>query len=164
MDDRVKVVILKQSTIPLIGNIISRLRLRRFLLRQRFNAVEVPDFMGMLPFHVPHCVVRLHLSSTAISDQRGEKVSWGVWIYESMTLRMNRHWIAVSQHILDLTAETFGITPTHAKVVHNPLPGEEHSTSESLELPERFILFAGQVSERKGAIVLAEAFRKIVPE
>ena len=168
VDRGVEVYILAQSKIPRVGNIFSRLRLRRWLInrikKDRIEIVETPDFLGMLPFGISGCpaVVRLHLSSTSIYLQRGQRIPKGIALYEELTLRMNSAWVAVSNHIYDSTCEVFGIHPKKSKVIYNPVPATEALALATPQLPDRFILFAGQVSRRKGAIVLAEAARELM--
>ena len=116
-DEGIRVIILRGSKIRYLGNLISRLRLRRWLSleaeRGQIDVVEAPDYMGMLPFGVPGCavVIRLHNSSTSISLQAGRKVTAGISRYERRTLEANPNWIAVSHYILDFTRTTSGISP-----------------------------------------------------
>jgi glycosyltransferase involved in cell wall biosynthesis len=145
------------------------LRLRNWLAaRTREGAidlVEVPDYPGFLPFSVPGCatVVRLHQSSTVSHRLAGLKMSAGIRFYEKRTLAANHNWIGVSSHILGLTQKTFGISPKRHAVIHNgiaPLPSDR---VELPSLPACFVLYTGQVSRRKGALVLAEAAREFLP-
>jgi glycosyltransferase involved in cell wall biosynthesis len=150
------------------GNLITRLRLREWLAaRARDGAlhlVEVPDYPGFLPFPVPGCatVVRLHQSSTVSHRLAGLKMSPGIRFYEKRTLAANPNWIGVSSHILGLTEEAFGLSPEKFAIIHNgiaPLP----AAVEPPDLPACFVLYAGQVSRRKGSLVLAEAAREFLP-
>jgi glycosyltransferase involved in cell wall biosynthesis len=161
----IRVVTLPETKIRYIGPLISRLRLRRWLSVQaahgQIDVVEAPDYMGTLPFGVGGCVVviRLHVSSTSIALQAGRKVSAGVSRYERRTLAVNHNWIGVSNYVLDLTRTTFGIPARRSAMIYNPVPPVPSHLPEMLELPTRFVLYAGQVSRRKGALVLAEAAR-----
>jgi glycosyltransferase involved in cell wall biosynthesis len=164
-ENGIEVFVLKSSSVPYFGNILSRLYLRTWLkdraVRDRTDIIETPDFLGLLPFAVFVCpvVVRLHLSSTSIYLHRGQKPARGISIYEEMTLRMNSSWIAVSNYIFESTCDVFGIRPTKHRTIYNPVPLEGPPTKKIEGAPAKFILFAGQVSKRKGAIVLAEAAR-----
>jgi glycosyltransferase involved in cell wall biosynthesis len=162
-DQRIDVITLKKSNIRFLGNLISRLRLRSWIVRQarrrQLDIVEAPDYMGTLPFGVTGCtsVVRLNLSDTAISVQAGRRPSRGIFRYERQTLAANQNWIAVSQYIMDLTHATFGLSPNRTAIIYNPVPPLPADLPEMPDLPRSFVLYAGQVSKRKGALVLAEA-------
>ena len=167
-DGGIEVFTLPKSAVPYVGNILSRRSLRswlqRYVRREKVDIVETPDFLGMLPFGLANCpvVVRLHLSSTSIYLQRGQKASKGIALYEELTLRMNPAWAAVSNYIYSSTCEVFGIRPDRFKIIYNPVPRMDAPSPASDELPSRFMLFAGQVSKRKGAVVLAEAARELM--
>ena len=168
LDQGVPVFTLPRTGLRWAGNLITRLRLRNWLaarVRERaIDLVEVPDYPGFLPFSVPGCatVVRLHQSSTVSHRLAGLKMSAGIRFYEKRTLAANSNWIGVSSHILGLTQEAFGLSPKKYAVIHNgiaPLP--QHNV-ESPCLPACFVLYAGQVSRRKGSLVLAEAAREFL--
>ena len=168
-DQAVPIFTLPRSGVRWAGNLITRLRLRTWLAaRAREGAidlVEVPDYPGFLPFSVPGCatVVRLHQSSTVSHRLARLRMSPGIRFYEKRTLAANHNWIGVSSHILGLTQKTFGISPKRYAVIHNgvaPLPSDR---VELPSLPACFVLFAGQVSRRKGSLVLAEAAREFLP-
>jgi glycosyltransferase involved in cell wall biosynthesis len=167
-DEGIRVIILRGSKIRYLGNLISRLRLRRWLSleaeRGQIDVVEAPDYMGMLPFGVPGCavVIRLHNSSTSISLQAGRKVTAGISRYERRTLEANPNWIAVSHYILDFTRTTSGISPRRSAMIYNPAPTVPSHLPEMPQLPAQFVLYAGQLSKMKGALVLAEAAREFM--
>jgi len=167
-DGGIRVVTLRGSKVRYVGNLISRLRLQRWLSRQaregQIDIIEAPDYMGMLPFGVPGCpvVIRLHLSSTSISLQAGRKAPPGISLYERHTLKANPNWIAVSHYILELTRQTFGVSSKRSAVIYNPVPAVPTSLPEMPELPAHFVLYAGQVSKRKGVLILAEAARELM--
>jgi glycosyltransferase involved in cell wall biosynthesis len=142
---------------------VNRLRVLRALKRlvrdTKADIVEVPDYLGMLPFPFRECavVVRLHLSQTAIAMHAGAAIdpvrSW----CERRTLTLHRNWIGVSHRALALTEQFFGLSPALRTVIYS---GLELSASEvPPPLPTRFVFFGGTVSERKGALVLAAAAR-----
>jgi len=168
MDEGIRVVTLLASKVRYLGPLVSRLRLRRWLSvqaeRGQIDIVEAPDFMGLLPFGLSGCpvVIRLHVSSTSISLQAGQRVSAGVSRYERRTLAANPNWIGVSNYILDLTHATFSISARRSAMIYNPVPTIPSNLPEMPELPARFVLYAGQVSRRKGALVLAEAAREFM--
>ncbi|HEV2116433.1 MAG TPA: glycosyltransferase family 4 protein [Terriglobales bacterium] len=168
-DQGIPVFTLPRSHRRWAGNLITRLRLRRWLntrIRARaIELVEVPDYPGFLPFSLPGCatVVRLHQSSTVSHRLAGLKMSPGIHFYEKRTLAANPNWISVSSHILGLTQEAFGVSPQNFAVIHNGIEPLPPAGAELPSLPARFVLYAGQVSRRKGSIVLGEAARDFLP-
>jgi len=167
-DHGVPVFTLPRARLRWAGNLITRLRLRKWLAaRARSGGIEIietPDYPGFLPFGVGGCtaVVRLHQSSTVSHLLAGLTMSPGINFYEKRTLSANRNWIGVSSHILGLTQRAFGLSPRRYAVIHNgigPLP----ASAAVPNLPPRFVLYAGQVSRRKGSLVLAEAARTFLP-
>lgn len=168
-DQGVPIFTLPRSRLRWAGNLITRRRLRNWLAcRVRAGQVElleVPDYPGFLPFRVRGCatVVRLHQSSTVSHRLAGLKMSPGIYFYEKRTLATNRNWIAVSSHILALTEQAFGLLPGKFAVIHNGIAPAAREITATPELPARFVLYAGQVSRRKGSLVLAEAAREFLP-
>ncbi|HXC42543.1 MAG TPA: glycosyltransferase family 4 protein [Candidatus Dormibacteraeota bacterium] len=169
-DEGVRVVTLQHRRTRFVGNLIERLELRRWLAHlaktQRIDMIEVPDSQGLLPFGVSNCkvVVRLHLSFAAVTHVTGERHGRGLCFYEARNLAANSDWIAVSSYVLNLTRETFGITPNRFEVIHNPAVSIPTELPEVLNLPIKFILFAGHVCCRKGADRLAQAARLVMLE
>ena len=168
-DQGVPIFTLPRTGARWAGNLITRLRLRNWLAaRARDGAidlVEVPDYPGFLPFAVPGCatVVRLHQSSTVSHRLAGVKMSAGIRFYEKRTLAANPNWIGVSSHILSLTEEAFGVPPRKFAVIHNGIAPLSSDSIEPPALPPCFVLYAGQVSRRKGSLVLAAAAREFLP-
>lgn len=136
--------------------------LKRLVQEIRADIVEVPDYLGMLPFRLPQCatVVRLHLSKTAIAMHAGTPVDpFRRWC-ERRTLAIHRNWIGVSRRAIELTMASFNLTPERSAVIYS---GLDVSASEAPPpLPARFVLFGGTVSARKGALVLAEAAKRFL--
>lgn len=167
-DEGVHVITLQCSKLAYAGNLISRLRLFKWLSRRikagKIDLVEAPDYMGLLPFGVGGCpgVIRLHLSSTAICMKAGRKIPKGISFYERQTLRSNPNWVAVSSYSMDLTKTTFGISPKRSALIYCPLPPTPDHLPKPPLLPADYVLYAGQLSERKGALVLAEAARNFM--
>jgi len=160
-DQGVRVLTLSRTNIPGAGGALDRFRLYRSLQAEaragRVELIEIPEYEGLLPFPFVDCpvAVRLHLSATAISLAQGNRPSRLRRRWELETLKHHPNWIAVSAYALELTRGAFGIAPRQSSVIHcpvtNPLP------SESPDLPFDFVLYAGKVSARKGAYVLAQA-------
>ena len=169
-DKGVRVVTLPAARLPGLRWLLDRCRLHRWLAREaragRVDLVEVPDYLGVLPFHFPHCpvTVRLHLSWTAIARQAGLRPKPLTVLGERWTLKAHRGWIGVSRHALDLTRKTFGLVEEWSEVVYSPITLPEPQRDLPFELPPRFVLFAGsRLSARKGAHTLAEAARAFLP-
>jgi len=162
-DSGVRVMTLRRSNVPYVGNLISRLRLRGWLhsrvMSGAVELIEAPDYMGFLPFGVGGCVtvVRLHLSDTAVRRCCGKRLARGIYYYERRNLIANRDWIAVSRHILELTESVFGVSPARSAVIYNALLPAATVQPKAMELPSRFVLNAGEVRPHKGVLVLAEA-------
>lgn len=162
-DEGVQVITLRRSRLAYVGNLISRLYLYKWLSARvkagKVDVVEVPDYMGLLPFGIDGCpaVIRLHLSETAICVKAGRKIPKGISFYERRTLKSNPNWIAVSNYSMDLTKATFGLSPKRSALVYCPLPPNSGHLPEPPLLPTNYVLYAGQMSRRKGALVLAEA-------
>jgi len=167
-DGDVRVRTILSSRLRYVGNLFSRIRLRRFLTemvqRENIDIIETPDYMGFLPFGVPGCpvIVRLHLSDTAICLAAKQKPGPAIRFYERETLRYNANWIGVSDYIMKLTKETFSISPQQSAIVYNPLPATPTVATAPSGLPANFVLFASAVTRRKGAIVLAQAMRDLL--
>lgn len=165
MDGRIRVVTLGGNKTRVIGNVISRWRLRKWLVEQanagEVDVIEVPDYLGLLPFGVPNVatVVRLHLTVTSVYMHAGGRVPKGIRFYEGRTLAANPNWIAVSNHILNSTKQIFRLSPAGAVVIHNPVAPAPPELPHVADLPAEFVLYAGQLSRRKGALALAKAAR-----
>lgn len=166
--DSIRMVTVRSSQLPFIGNLISRIRLHRWLSNQakaqQIDIIEAPDYMGLLPLGVSGCpvVIRLHLSDTAVNLAAGQRCGPGISFYERRTLIANSNWIGVSRYILDLTQSTFGVSPKRSVVVYNSVEPTPSFLPEISGLPTTFVLYAGAVSRRKGAILLAEALRELM--
>ena len=136
------------------------------------NLVEVPDFDGMLPFRFRACpvVVRLHLPGTAIALDKLRPLHPIRYFCERETLRRHPDWIAVSKLVARLTKKLFVLKPRNSAVIHNnfapPVTVQPESAMvESLRQEHGdFIVYVGQVSNRKGAVALAHAARYFLPQ
>lgn len=163
-DGGIPVITLRRSNRPYVGNLITRIRLHDWLSSRskakEIDIIEVADYPGYLSFPVVGCttVVRLHQSDSVCSVLAGKKATKGVWFYEKRNLTANPNWIGVSSQVVDLTQKIFHIpSPKRSVVIHNPVPPLPATLPDVGELPEEFVLFAGEVALRKGALVLAEA-------
>ncbi len=169
VDQGVRVVTLPASGNRGIGWLLNRRRLQRWLKQEvragRTEIIETPEYDGPMPFTFDACpvVVRLHLAATTICRQTGRRLSLPQWWSERRTLGRHSNWVAVSKHALRLTQETFRAIPKKQAVIYYPVSAGNADDSSRVALPEKFILYAGTVSRRKGAFVLAEAAKKILP-
>lgn len=167
-DHGVRVVTLPASRQCGIGWFLNRRRLHTWLQEEvragRTDLIETPEYDGPMPFTFDACpvVVRLHLAAMTICRQTGRRVSVQQWWCESRTLGRHSNWIAVSRHALRLTTETFRATPRKQAVIYYPVADAACTDGGVPQLPEEFVLYAGTVSRRKGAFVLAEAAHKIL--
>lgn len=167
-DKGVRVIALPESRVRGIGWLINRYRLHRWLkervTKKEFDIIETPEFGGLLPFPFPYCpvTVRLHLSRRAIDlDANRSTPQFAKWC-EDATLKRHPNWIPISFYALNITQHLFSLTPYRYSVIYSPVSIPDCLNASDLLLPERFILFAGTVSARKGAFVLAEACREIL--
>jgi glycosyltransferase involved in cell wall biosynthesis len=163
----VRIVTLPQSDTPRIAWLINRLRLWRWLRGEararRIEIFEIPEYQGPLPFPLAGCpvVVRLHLSESHIRSIMGGSRGKAYWL-EKATLFWHRRWIGVSRYILDETRRFFGLEPRAAAVIYNPAPAIHLGRIPRVPvLPQRYIVYVGSVSERKGALLLAEAMQSL---
>ncbi|MBZ5539507.1 MAG: glycosyltransferase family 4 protein [Acidobacteriia bacterium] len=167
-DEGIPVIILRKCKIRYVGNLISRLRMRRWIFSRvkagQVDVIESPDYSGMLPFGVNGCpvVVRLHQTGTALRLDRGQKKARGIAFYERRALMANPNWIGVSHYIVDLTQRVFGVFPGRSTVIYNPVSMPPSDLPEVAGLPANYVLYAAQVSRRKGALMLAEAAREFL--
>lgn len=139
-----------------------RRRLLRWLRAERPDLVEVPDYRGWLPFPLGKCpvIVRLHSTESVILAREGAAAPGWVRYCERATLRRHRHWAAFDPWFADRTAHHFGLRPRRLDIVPPLLPAP--APDESAGLPQPYVLYAGTVSKRKGALVVAEAMGPVL--
>lgn len=154
-DGGVKVVLLQESTVRGVAWLVNRWRLYNWLKRhsrsRAIDIIEVPEYQGMLPFKFPWCPVVVRLHTPFAAKQRIQ------FFLEKRTLRLHPNWIAVSEWIGRETQKRYHLKPLHMPVVYNPVKISLQTLQVPFALPTPFVLYAGTVSERKGAFVLAEA-------
>ena len=167
-DAGVRLIHLPSARIPRVTWLLNRLALRRWLAVEvasgRIDLIELPEFSGPLPLPFKACpvVVRLHLSATAIARAAGRRCNPAVSFCERATLQLHHNWIAVSRHILALTKQTFRLGPSVCSTIYYPVALPSRLGSVQMTLPERFVLYAGTVSQRKGAYLLAQSARNFL--
>lgn len=165
-DGDVRVLSLKRAKARGMAWWVNRRRIWSWLSAEAnangIDVVEVPEYEGMLPFAFSSCpvAVRLHLSATTIAQQSGRRPPAILRWCERETLRRHRNWVACSRHAFRLTMETFGLNPRQTPVATMPIPVDIEPSDRSF--PGRFVLFAGTVSERKGAVLLARSARSFL--
>lgn len=168
-DDRgVRVVTLAESTRRGVAWLIGRRRIYRWLKQAvragNIDIIETPEFHGLLPFTIRGCpvVVRLHLNSTTIARNAGQTVRpLHRWL-EKRTLSAHANWIAVSRYILEETVGEYNVVPDRSTIIYNPVEKPTAEVGVPSELPEKYLIYVGTLSDRKGAYVLAEAARSFL--
>jgi len=168
LDQGIRVVSLRRNKLRYVGNFISRLHLYKWLSTRvkagQVDVIEVPDCHGLLPFRLNRCVVvvRLHTSDTVVNRVAGDTLGRGISFFERRTLATNLNWVAVSDYVLNLTRETFGLSPKRWAIIHNAVLAPPLQLPEMPYLPANYLLHAGHVRRRKGADVLAKAARELM--
>lgn len=168
-DQGVEVVTLKRLRGGPAAWLLDRLRLHRWLAARaragQADIVEVPDYEGWLPFAFGACpvVVRLHLSETVILGQKGQRPPAALGWCERRTLASHPRWIGVSAYSIALARRAFGLEARDQAVIFCPVNLPAPADISGLDLPGPYILFPGTASRRKGALVLAEACRRVLP-
>jgi len=161
-DCGVRLVMLPASRLRGAAWLINRRRLFRWLRREAqrgsLDIVEISEFQGLLPFRFPWAPVVLRLHSSHLP------VSWQMRWLERRTMELHRDWISVSQWMLEWAQKKYGQEPDRCTVVHNALLPASHERGDlsDLELPAKFILFAGRVGGIKGSYVLARAAKSLL--
>ena len=140
-------------------SIRARIQLHRFLERlyrnDPFDVLETPDFEGLLPLPFDHCptVVRLHHAQSLLRPSLRSRVG----PFEEQTLLHHRHWLAVSDHVLQQTTHYFELHPAASEVIPPPVCLERITDEDRTAgpLPRKFVLVSGPLTEEKGAARLA---------
>lgn len=160
----VQIVRVRQSRVRLAGGLLSRRAIEQWVARNRFDIVEAPEFQGMLPFGAARtpAVIRLHLAATTIARMIGGGENATLRWAERSTLSRTANWIAVSGYAAALTERTFNLRAARMRVI--PCPIEMSAIAGSNGGRPPVVLFAGRVSERKGAIRLARAAGEFLRE
>lgn len=160
-DCGVKVVILAESKMRTISWFVNRWRLYSWLKREaysnRIDIVETPEYQGMLLFRFPWCPVAVRLHTSFLPKGKVQR------ILEKRTLKIHRNWIGVSKWVIAETHRKYNLLPVNAEVVYNPVQNYGGDATIPFDLPNNFVLYAGTVSDMKGAFVLAEAARSFLP-
>jgi glycosyltransferase involved in cell wall biosynthesis len=167
-DGPVRVIRIARAEWRNVSWLVNRWRLWRRLEQlageEGLDIIQVPEFEGWLPFAVGDVpvVVRLHQSYTAIANFSGKEPPPGIRLLEKRTLAAHPNWMSVSRYLLDVTSATFGLKPVRRAVTYVPLPPSLPVPPPELPWPGPFVLFAGSISELKGALLLAEAGRIVL--
>lgn len=161
-DGSVRIISLQQFGLQQ-PNDRDRACLAHFLDQGDFDIVEVPDYGGMLPSNLKNCpkvLVRLHNTHTsiAIASRRlpNLKLAYNEW----KTLKTHRHWIGVSQYILQRTKKIFCLKPTINEIIYNPAPIvviSEDRVQKIREIYGDFVVSVGKLIPTKGVLSLARA-------
>ncbi|HTV47115.1 MAG TPA: glycosyltransferase [Phycisphaerae bacterium] len=130
------------------------------------DVVECPDYLGLIPFKIHGCqvVIRLRNTETIIRRHAGLRTHHLRHWAERRTLSLHRTWVALSEHILNLTQAAFELSPERHAIIPNALNVAIDENSPAAEYPGRYILYLGRVSGPKGALLLAQAARPLMEE
>ena len=163
-DDGIRVWRLRETAVPKIGWMLSRVKLyrqvRAWSRRGEIDLVEVPDYQGWAArwpsLSVP-VIVRLNGSSTYNSTQTGGRVSRRSRRIEKASLARRDFWCSASRHTALGTRKAFGIHEEPDAILYN-----------FVEMPARppggvrdgtLVTFAGTLNENKGILRLLRAWR-----
>jgi glycosyltransferase involved in cell wall biosynthesis len=169
-DHGVKVVTLPESKTRGVAWFVNRRRLCEWLKAEaragRTDIVEIPESHGLAPFSLPGqpTVVRLHLNTSTMARSAGRSPRRLLRSLERMTLSRHRNWIAVSGFVLEKTLGEYDIQPNRSQVIYNPVLELPTDAPVAISAPRDFVLYAGTVSDRKGAYVLATAARSFLAD
>jgi glycosyltransferase involved in cell wall biosynthesis len=174
-DGKIRVVtLLRCRRIRGTTELRNRWALRRWLYAEvkagNIDLFELPDFEGYMPYPVYACpvVIRLHLAKTAHKLLDGVKIPRKFQLLEKTSLFWHRNWIGVSSWMINHTQTLFGVSPAHSCVIYNPVEIETNigakQRPEEIDGIGPYVLFAGYVNERKGALALAQAARLFLPK
>ncbi len=160
----VKVIELARFKLPeRYSGILLRWKLYRTLrdlaLKGEIDIVEVPDCYGWLPFRFNYCpvIARLHLSYVLISHYAGGRCGRQINYFERKTLKNSKCWVGVSKFALLETEKLFEMKPQREEIIYNPVTLPEYDSTPANIVNGRYILYAGTISDRKGAYTLAKA-------
>ena len=162
-DHGVRVIVLPESKIKKVSWLVNRYRLWNWLRTEaragRIDIIESPESHGLVPFSIRDCpvVIRLHLNISTMARNAQKKPRWLLRRLEKRTLACHKNWIAVSKYILQTTLAEYNVKPDRTSIVYNPIPESKILSALPFYVPKNFVLYAGTVSDRKGAYVLAEA-------
>lgn len=170
-DGPVEIVNLEACRLRGLAWAVNRWRLHRYLGKRwsagELDVVECPEYQGWLPMGLRGCpvVLRLHQAQTTIGRMAGRPVPTTIQLSERLTLKSNRRWIGVSRFVLELTQGTFSLEPALSRVIYNPISPPTSIPAMPKGVPMGpYLLFAGTLSARKGAFVVAEAAKRLLTD
>lgn len=162
LDGQIRVTTIAHRDVRRVSWLTKRLQfwwfVRTQVRRHRIDLVETTDFLGLLPVGVGcPVVVRLHNTATGIALQTKVVPGPSNRLFEGLQLLVHGNWLALSHYAMDLTLETFpGVKPRRSAVI-GPAVNGPRELPEVTGFPQDFVLHAGYVSTRKGAVALAKA-------
>jgi glycosyltransferase involved in cell wall biosynthesis len=150
--------------LPFRGRTRIRQRLAELHRRTPLDVVEWPDYQGLFLWNLPGTVDVVRNHGTGISHRlHGLRARAPVQEYmERRTLLRIPNWIGVSRWFMDEFLGITGAHPSRSTVVYNPVDTGVFCPGDTPRDPG-LILYAGAVSERKGAFALARAAREFLP-
>ncbi|MEM2890823.1 MAG: glycosyltransferase family 4 protein [Candidatus Hadarchaeum sp.] len=160
-DGDVRLVILKESRVPRLAWLLNRLKLwcfvQRLAQKGQIDILEIPDWCGILPLPTPFVPVIVRLHNPVFPPSRV------VSMLEKLTLFWHRDWIAVSAWQGQNVQKKYGLKPRRMAIIYCPVEPQAAKDAGYLEgIPTKYVLYAGAVSARKGALVTAYAAREFL--
>ena len=138
------------------------IKLRKFLIANHFDIIEIQEWQGLLPFGLNNqkLVVRMHGASVFFDRTLNRKGNRLTHILEKLTIINSNHLIAVSQFCGNETIKLIGIKK-HFKTIYNGLNSEKIRIDQNVnDIPGR-IVFVNSMLPKKGIFELAKAFNII---
>jgi glycosyltransferase involved in cell wall biosynthesis len=151
-----------------IGMVANRVRLLRALSAIArsgpIDVLEAPDFEGpgaFLPRISRTRVVRLHGTHTYFSDERGRKPSRIISMLERKALAQADAWISCSDYTARRTASVFALDKP-SLTIHNAASVPPRAPRKTDYLERKRAVYFGTLTEKKGVLSLAAAWREFV--
>ncbi|MEZ9845394.1 glycosyltransferase family 4 protein [Vibrio breoganii] len=165
----VRVVRLKMI---LNSDILSRISLYSFIKesvrKKEIDIIESPDHIGLTAFwpeiYIP-IVSRLHGTVTYFKNELALKstVKTFFWkIIESSSLKKATSIVSVSNYTARKTKEYFGLNQNIETIYNGVVPSSRQKSCFNNTDGNYEIIYAGTISERKGALTLARAWRDVI--
>ncbi|KMQ51114.1 Glycosyl transferase, group 1 family protein [Chitinispirillum alkaliphilum] len=142
------------------------IQISQIIRRFQVEIIETPDFFGLSPFvPVPFAnkkplVVRLHGSSTFLSEDQNIEPSRYFRIWESKVLKTADALVGVSSYIIRRTNEIFQLPKKPTFLIHNPvklIPPAMQSAPKQ----EKVVVFSGTLMRLKGVYSLIKAWNLV---
>ena len=137
---------------------------RRWCDRREVDLIEVPDYgapaAGWPRLPVP-VVVRLSGSASFFRSEMGRRPGRTAFVLERASLRRGDYVCSESRYLAEKTRELFRRAADVDAVIYNPveIPGPA-----SVERAQRYVMFAGTLTRKKGIVSLIRAWPRVGEE